>query len=239
MYSIRPISSFMLIISVCIHFSYNYSFPREVKLNKIFLSESQIYLNGNATINVKSHTKNTVEYDIANKEEKQLRVEIIRDTLFISQTIEKKTIFNIFSNKDDDDFPVLNVLIPDKIDKLQATLLKNGDIIFDTPLTANEVSMVVIGNGDIKCNSDLSTQKCRMEVKGNGDIKINQIKSDLLDCAVYGNGDIKIDQITTKNLIGKVEGNGDIDFGHGVADDIATPNGVRGLILNKLSKSKD
>ncbi|MBK8054900.1 MAG: DUF2807 domain-containing protein [Saprospiraceae bacterium] len=237
MYSVRPFSLLLLIFSICIHLSYNYSFRHEVKLNKIFVSNSQIYLNGNATINVKSHTKNTVEYDIANKEEKQLQVEVIQDTLFITQTIKKKTIFNIFSNRDDDDFPILNVLIPNKIDELQVILLKNGDIIFDTSLTANEVSMVVIGNGDIMCNSDLLTQKCRLEVKGNGDIKVNQIKSDLLDCAVYGNGDIKIDQITTKNLIGKVDGNGDIDFGHGVADDIVTPNGIRGLIISKVSKS--
>lgn len=223
-----------LAISICAYGSFNYYKLRIKNVSKIVLSEKQIYLNGNATILVGTHTKSNIEYRLIKNEKLNFEIESKDDTIFIYQMDEGKGLFSKLFEKNDDEYPTLEVLIPEKLNDFKIELIKNGDIFLKNIIKANQILMQVYGNGDIHGNEITASQKCKFLVHGNGDINLKKVKSGLLDCYVLGNGDIKLDQIDVKTLIGKVDGNGDIDFGSGTAEHIQVPNNKAGLITDKL-----
>ncbi|MEE4196594.1 MAG: head GIN domain-containing protein [Bacteroidales bacterium] len=72
----------------------------------------------------------------------------------------------------------------------------SGDIVAQSPLRAEKLSLVVSGSGDIQI-SELTTQKVSATISGSGDISIQgNNKAQSLKAVVTGSGDFVSDELT-------------------------------------------
>ncbi|MEG2242923.1 MAG: head GIN domain-containing protein [Muribaculaceae bacterium] len=103
----------------------------------------------------------------------------------------------------------------------EANLSGSGDLIIDSNINADSLSLNLWGSGDVLAiNTITCASTFNANVSGSGDIKIATVTAKQARVAVKGSGNIDVNSITAKELHSSLAGSGDIDIKEAMTTDI-------------------
>lgn len=159
-----------------------------INKNKFYLNEGEIFLQGNATVNIFKGDSNKVHYLIDDTTRNTFFIENLNDSVLLYQRRKTNIYIRLFDRNND--YPVINVFIPKTTRSFNFNLVGNGDIIFRNSFDFNKAVFSLIGNGDIISKVDLRISNCVLDLTGNGDMKFSNVQGDTLKYKISGNGSI-------------------------------------------------
>ena len=139
----------------------------------------------------------TTEVIIEAKEEilKKLKTEVKNGKLYIG-----------FDSKKSFNYPRFKIYIttPD-INGLSVS--GSGDIIAETAVSTDEISLKISGSGDINIDN-LQAKKVLAGISGSGNIYLGGSNLDYLEIGISGSGNLKAEKLPTEDFQGRISGSG-------------------------------